>query len=61
MLIYIGYWTLNTYYYYIILDSNIGINLCVCILFGQNELLGASIDTNSKIGCSEIKLFQLFI
>ena len=37
------------------------INVCVCILFGQNGLLGASIDTNRKIGCSDIKLFQLFI
>ena len=33
------------------------INLGVCILFGQNGLLGASIETNSKIGCSDIKLF----
>ena len=33
------------------------INLCVCNLFGQNGLLGTSIETNSKIGCSVIKLF----
>ena len=33
------------------------LNVYVCILFGQNGLLGASTETNSKICCSNIKLF----
>ena len=33
------------------------IHFYVCILFGQNGLLGASIEINSKIGFSDIKLF----
>ena len=31
----------------------------VCILFGQIGLLGASIETSSKICCSNIKLFLI--
>ena len=35
------------------------IHLYVCILFGQNGLLGASIETDGKICCSNIKLFLI--
>ena len=35
------------------------INLGACILFGQNGLLGASIETNRKIVFCDIKLFLI--
>ena len=35
------------------------INLYVCILFGQNGLLGASVETDGKVCCGNIKLFLI--